>query len=125
MSSDDVQQTVRRREADCLFCKIVAREIPAEVVGENDRALAFRDVDPKAELHALVIPKDHYPDVTALAAEDADVLASLVNLASEVAIEEAHGQFRLIFNTGPQAGQSVFHVHGHVIADEQLGWSPA
>lgn len=125
MSSDDVPQPVRRRAADCLFCSIVAGDIPAEVVGENEHALAFRDIDPKADLHALVIPKDHYPDVTALAAEDADGLANLVNLAAEVSIEEAHGQFRLIFNTGPQAGQSVFHVHGHVIADEQLGWSPA
>ena len=79
-----------------------------------------------ADGHVLVVPREHYGDVTQLASGDPLLLAHLVSLAEIVASQEAAGQFRLIFNTGPQAGQSVFHVHGHVLAGpEPLGWSPA
>ena len=111
--------------SDCLFCRIVAGEVPADVVARSGRALAFRDINPQAPLHVLVIPTEHHADVTQLAAADPRLLAELVALADEVAGTEADGQFRLVFNTGPSSGQSVFHVHGHVLGGTRLGWSPA
>jgi len=111
--------------SDCIFCKIVAGGLPADVVTETERVLAFRDLDPKAPVHVLVVPKEHYGDVTQLAAADPELLAEVVETAGVVAGDEADGQFRFIFNSGPRAGQSVFHVHGHVLAGAQLGWTPA
>jgi histidine triad (HIT) family protein len=105
---------------DCLFCKIVAGEIPADVVASSDTAIAFRDIAPKAPVHVLVVPKEHYPDVPAFAATDAEGLASVIGLADGVASELADGQYRLIFNTGPKAGQTVFHVHAHLLAGGEL-----
>lgn len=112
-------------EAGCLFCRIVRGEIPAQIVARGERTLAFRDINPQAPVHVLVIPAEHHGDVAQLAAADAPLLAEMVALADEVAGDLADGQFRLIFNSGPRAGQSVFHVHAHVIAGAQLGWSPA
>ncbi len=114
-----------RTVSDCLFCRIVAGEIPATVVAGNDHAIAFRDLNPQAPVHVLVVPRDHHQDVGQLAAADPALLAALVALAQDVAQAEAGGQFRLVFNTGEEAGQSVFHVHGHVIGGSRLGWSPA
>ncbi|MDR3359761.1 MAG: HIT domain-containing protein [Bifidobacteriaceae bacterium] len=111
--------------ADCLFCRFVSGELDTEIVGQNERAIAFRDINPQAPMHVLVIPREHYADAPALAAADPAALADLVRLAQEVAFDEADGEFRLIFNTGPKAGQSVFHVHGHVLGGAPLGWSPA
>ena len=109
---------------ECLFCRIVAGEIPAEVVARTDTVLAFRDIDPKAPVHVLVCPRDHHADVAQLTAADPELLAELVRTANEVATDLADGQFRLVFNTGVHAGQSVFHVHGHVLAGDHLGWTP-
>jgi histidine triad (HIT) family protein len=111
--------------SDCLFCRIAAGEVPADVVARSARALAFRDIDPKAPVHVLVIPVEHHADVAQLAAADPSLLAELVALADEVAGTLADGHFRLVFNTGRGAGQSVFHVHGHVLGGAPLGWSPA
>ncbi|MDR1118227.1 MAG: HIT domain-containing protein [Bifidobacteriaceae bacterium] len=110
---------------DCLFCQFVSGAVKTEIVGQNERAIAFRDINPQAPMHVLVIPREHYADVAALAQAAPETLADLAKLAQEVAFDEADGEFRLIFNTGPAAGQSVFHVHGHVIGGERLGWSPA
>ena len=108
---------------DCLFCRIVAGEIPATVVHETDTTLAFRDIDPKAAVHVLVIPKDHHPDLVALAR--ADPAASAALLAAVAAVAESEGLladgFRLLVNTGRFAGQEVFHVHAHVLGGEPLG----
>jgi histidine triad (HIT) family protein len=108
---------------DCLFCRIVAGDIPATVVHETDTTLAFRDIDPKAAVHVLVIPKAHHADVVALA-NDAPAAAADV-LTAAAAVAEAEGVhadgFRLLFNTGPYAGQEVFHVHAHVLGGEPLG----
>lgn len=109
---------------DCLFCGIVAGSVPADVVARTDRALAFRDIDPKAPVHVLVVPRDHHADVAQLAAADPTLLAEVVRLAEDVATSEADGDFRLVFNTGAGVGQAVFHVHGHVLAGSRLGWSP-
>ncbi len=108
---------------DCLFCRIVAGEIPAAVVHETDTTLAFRDIDPKAPVHVLVIPKDHHPDVVTLARDDPAGAADL--LSAIAAVAEAEGLltdgFRVLFNTGPYAGQEVFHVHAHILGGRPLG----
>jgi histidine triad (HIT) family protein len=107
---------------DCLFCRIVAGEIPATVVHETATTLAFRDIDPKAPVHVLVIPKAHHRDVLALAG---DPQAGADVLAAAAAVAEAEGLtgdgFRLIFNTGAHGGQEVFHVHAHVLGGRALG----
>ena len=112
--------------ADCLFCAIVAGEIPATTVLETDRILAFRDINPQAPTHVLVISKEHYPDVAALAAADSGLLGELVNGAHRVAVDEGVSDtgYRLVFNTGAQAGQTVPHVHGHVLGGRSFRWPP-
>jgi histidine triad (HIT) family protein len=110
--------------ADCLFCRIVAGEVPATVVAQDERVLAFRDVNPQAPTHVLVIPRAHQPDVASLAAAEPDALAALVVMGRAVAAAEGHDSHRLVFNTGAEAGQSVFHVHGHVLAGRPFGWPP-
>jgi histidine triad (HIT) family protein len=108
-----------------LFCAIVAGEIPATRVLETDRILAFRDINPQAPTHVLVITKEHHPDVAALAA-DPGLLGELVSAAHRVAADEgvAETGYRLVFNTGTQAGQTVWHAHGHVLGGRNLGWPP-
>ena len=110
-------------DADCLFCRIVAKQIPATVVHETDTTLAFRDLRPQAPVHVLVIPKEHQPDVATLARANPGLAADL--LASAAAVAEAEDLlpdgFRLIFNNGGFAGQDVFHVHAHVLGGRPLG----
>jgi histidine triad (HIT) family protein len=109
---------------DCVFCRIVAGEVPADVVVETERVVAFRDISPQAPLHVVVVPREHHTDVAALAAVDPGALGELVEVANEVAEREAAGEYRLVFNTGPDAGQSVFHAHGHVLGGRRLEWPP-
>jgi histidine triad (HIT) family protein len=113
-------------EQDCLFCKIVSREVPADIVRESDRILAFRDINPQAPTHVLVIPRDHHPTAAELAARDGDLLAEVVREAHQVAVAEGieESGYRVVFNTGPGAGQTVFHVHAHVLGGRGLGWPP-
>ncbi|MFB9310029.1 histidine triad (HIT) family protein [Agromyces hippuratus] len=107
------------RAEPTLFERIAAREIPARVVAETDRVIAFHDIAPKAPVHVVVTPKSgEYRDVVELAAGDPGLLAELVEVAHGVADELADGQFRLVFNTGAAAGQTIFHVHAHVLADD-------
>jgi len=102
---------------ESIFSKIIAGEIPADIVHDSERILAFKDIAPKAPVHILVIPKTaQYSNVVELAASDPDLLAELVAVAQEIASEFANGEFRLVFNTGEAAGQTVFHVHAHVLA---------
>jgi histidine triad (HIT) family protein len=112
-------------DSECVFCQIVAGHIPAEVVWQNEHAVAFRDLNPQAPTHVLVVPTQHSPDVATLAAEDPQALAALVEAAAEVAAQESiAGGYRLVFNTGAAAGQSVFHCHGHVLGGRRLSWPP-
>jgi histidine triad (HIT) family protein len=111
-------------DQDCIFCAIGAGQIPADVVTRTDRVLAFRDVNPQAPTHVLVISLAHHPNVVELAATDPETLAELVTVGSEIAQKEAGGAFRLVFNTGAEVGQSVFHVHGHVLAGRPFTWPP-
>ena len=113
--------------ADCLFCKIIAGDIPAERVAESSRTLAFRDINPQAPTHVLVIPKDHYADLASLASSDAGLLAELALQVQQVAEAEgiaASGGYRVVFNTGAEAGQTVFHVHAHVLGGRRMAWPP-
>ncbi len=113
-----------QRDPQCIFCKIVAGEIPAEVVRRSEHAIAFRDLDPKAPTHVLVIPVDHHVDAAALASADPAALADLVTLAAAVADEEGLVGYRLVFNTGAEAGQTVFHTHVHLLGGRTLTWPP-
>ncbi len=102
-----------------IFERIVAREIPATIVYEDERIIAFQDIAPKAPVHLLVLPKSsQYSNVTELAAGDPALLADLVGVAQILADDHADGQYRLIFNTGERVGQTVFHVHAHVLGGE-------
>jgi histidine triad (HIT) family protein len=99
-----------------VFTRIIAREIPADIVFENERIIAFRDIAPRAPVHLLVVPKaEDYANVAELAAADPQLLAELVATAQQLADEHADGEYRLVFNTGESAGQTVFHVHAHVL----------
>ena len=107
-------------EPDCLFCRIIAGEIPSEKVYDDETTYAFKDISPKAAVHVLVVPKHHYENVAELAGADATQLAHMVQVAQSLADDAFHGAYRLIFNTGRDAGQSVFHVHAHVLTGETL-----
>jgi len=110
-------------EADCLFCRIIAGDIPSTAVYETGTTYAFRDINPQATTHVLVVPREHYEDAGLLAAEAPELLADVVLAGAEVAKQEgmeASG-YRLVFNTGPDAGRTVFHAHLHVLGGEQLG----
>ncbi len=112
-------------DPDCLFCKIVSGDIPADVVHETDTTVAFRDIEPQAPTHVLVIPRSHRPHAAALAAEEPAVLVDLVDAAAAIAEQEGlDAGYRLVFNTGAQAHQTVFHVHLHVLGGRSLGWPP-
>jgi histidine triad (HIT) family protein len=108
----------------CLFCRIVRREIPTTVVAETDAALVFRDVNPQAPFHVLVIPKRHVPSLAD--ADDRALLGELSLVAARVARDAGYGEqgFRTVVNTGPDAGQTVFHLHVHVLAGRALHWPP-
>lgn len=111
--------------ADCLFCRIVAGDIPADVVHETATTLAFRDVEPQAPTHVLVVPRSHQPDAAALGATEPGTLVDLVAAAHAVADQEGLDDgYRLVFNTGPAAHQTVFHAHLHVLGGRTMGWPP-
>ena len=101
--------------ADCIFCTIVAGEVPADVLASNEHAIAFKDLNPQAPFHALVVPVDHHENAAASAAADPAVLGHLVMLADEVARAAGNDDYRIIANTGAGVGQTVFHTHLHVL----------
>ena len=112
-------------DPECVFCRIVAGEIPAETVHESATTLAFRDLTPQAPTHVLVIPRSHYPNAAALAAEEPGTAAHLFDAAREIAEDEGLGNgYRLVFNTGADAHQTVFHVHMHLLGGRAMGWPP-
>jgi histidine triad (HIT) family protein len=111
-------------DPDCLFCRIVAGEIPADVVARTDTAVAFRDVSPQAPTHALVVPLSHHADVASLADAEPDTVAELVRVARDVARTDGLDEYRLVFNTGADAGQTVFHAHLHVLGGRTMTWPP-
>jgi histidine triad (HIT) family protein len=113
------------KDSDCLFCAIVAGEIPATKVAETESTFAFRDINPQAPTHVLVIPKEHHTSAADVAQFAPQLLGDMVATAGEIARSEGlDGGYRLVFNTGPDAGQTVFHVHLHLLGGRALGWPP-
>ena len=111
--------------SDCLFCGIVAGDIPADVVGRSEEVVAFRDINPQAPVHVLVIPVRHFADAGELAAADPALAGSLMRAASEVAAAQGlDSGHRIVLNTGADAGQTVFHVHAHVLGGRSMTWPP-
>jgi histidine triad (HIT) family protein len=109
---------------DCLFCKIVTGDVPAEIVSTTDHTVAFRDINPQAPTHVLVIPSLHAPDAASLALASPEAAVALLVETRRIAMAEGHDAYRLVFNTGEGAGQTVFHAHGHVLAGRDLTWPP-
>jgi len=109
---------------DCLFCKIISGEIQSDVVLSTDEVVAFRDVNPVAPTHVLVVPRDHAANAAATAAADPALLGELVTAAAEVASGEGLDDYRLVLNTGAGVGQSVFHTHLPVLGGRSMTWPP-
>jgi len=109
--------------ADCLFCEIVAGGIPSTEVRSTDRVYAFRDIAPMAPTHVLVVPREHHTDAVTMAARDPGLLAEMIRVADQIATDEgiAESGYRLVFNLGPDSGQTVFHAHLHVLGGAWLG----
>ena len=112
--------------ADCLFCKIIERKIPSTVVYEDERVLAFNDIDPQAPTHVLIVPKRHVPTLNDIGTEDDQLLGELVRRAAMIAKERGFSEvgYRTIFNTNRGAGQSVFHIHLHLLGGRPFAWPP-
>jgi histidine triad (HIT) family protein len=109
---------------NCLFCSIVEGKIPASKVHENDSVLAFDDINPQAPTHVLVIPKAHFENAAELAASDAQTLGELFVVARKIADDRSLAGYRTIFNTGADAGQTVFHAHLHLLGGRSFTWPP-
>jgi histidine triad (HIT) family protein len=111
---------------DCLFCRIVAGEVPADTVFQDERCLAFRDTNPQAPVHVLVVPREHIESLDDAAQRDEALLGHLLRVAARVANEQGLSEsgYRTVINTGAGAGQSVFHLHLHVLGGRSLNWPP-
>lgn len=113
------------RDPDCLFCRIVAGEIPSERVHEDERVIAFRDIAPRAPTHVLIVPRRHVADAQALTDDDGPLLAALFGAARRIAAEAGLERgYRLVTNVGPEAGQSVLHLHFHLLGGRPMAWPP-
>jgi histidine triad (HIT) family protein len=111
---------------DCLFCKIINRDIPGSIVYEDDRVLAFNDINPQAPTHVLVVPKRHIASLNELSPGDDQLVGEIVRRAASIAEERgiSAGGYRVVFNTNREAGQTVFHIHLHLIGGRPMKWPP-
>ncbi|MFB0564650.1 MAG: histidine triad nucleotide-binding protein [Candidatus Aminicenantaceae bacterium] len=111
---------------DCLFCKIVKKEIPANIVFENERLLAFKDIDPQAPVHILFIPKEHFASLKEVPEEKKDILTELLLQTRKIAEKEGISErgYRIVLNTEKESGQAVFHIHFHLLGGRQMTWPP-
>ncbi len=112
--------------SDCIFCKIAAGEIPAEILYQDEDVLAFRDLSPQAPVHFLVIPRKHIATLNELEAEDGELIGNMYLAAKQIAADEgiAEAGYRTLINCNAQAGQTVFHIHLHVLGGRNMGWPP-
>ncbi len=111
--------------SDCLFCKIIEGKIPSKKVYEDDRTFAFQDINPQAPTHVLIIPKKHVVDIKSAALEDAELIGYCNLVAAKIAKQGGlEGGFRTVYNVGPDAGQSVFHLHLHLLGGRPMTWPP-
>jgi histidine triad (HIT) family protein len=113
-------------DSSCLFCRIAAREVPADILRESDRVMAFRDINPQAPTHILLIPKEHIDSLSEIEDHHGDVLADIAQAAAHLARTEGIDEtgWRLVSNVGPDAGQAVFHLHFHLLGGRRMGWPP-
>jgi len=113
-------------EQNCLFCQIVAGEIPADIVHQDEHSIALRDINPQAPTHILIIPREHLESLDEASRQDEAMLGHLLRVAARVANEQGltEGGYRTVINTGAGAGQSVFHLHLHLLGGRTLGWPP-
>jgi histidine triad (HIT) family protein len=113
-------------EKDCLFCKILAGDIPAEVIYESDTALAFRDINPQAPTHAVIIPRKHIATINDVDVEDMESVGGLFVAAKEIAKQESLAErgYRVVMNCNEDAGQTVFHIHLHLLGGRSMSWPP-
>jgi len=111
---------------DCIFCKIINGQLKSEIVYENDSVLAFKDIDPKAPVHILVLPKKHIQKISDLNQQNKSIVSEMVMAANEIAkkTDIANSGYRLILNCGHDAGQAVFHIHMHLLGGRKMGWPP-
>jgi len=111
---------------DCIFCKIINKEIPASIVYEDERMIAFDDINPQAPVHVLLIPKKHYPSLNEIPEDKKDVLSHLLLKAREIAREKEIGErgYRIVLNTARESGQDVLHIHFHLLGGRQMSWPP-
>jgi len=109
---------------DCLFCKIAAKQIPAKAVFEDDRCFAFRDINPQAPTHILIIPKRHFEKIADMTELDKELVGHLHWTAKQIAVQEGLKDFRLVMNNGLEAGQTVWHTHLHLLSGRPFGWPP-
>ncbi|MCX7877308.1 MAG: histidine triad nucleotide-binding protein [Ignavibacteria bacterium] len=108
----------------CIFCKIVNKEIPSEIVHEDDELLAFRDISPQAPVHLLIIPKQHIKSTEEINDSNCHIAGKIISLASSLGRKLKLNSYRLVFNTNESAGQTVFHLHCHLLAGRQMNWPP-
>lgn len=109
---------------NCLFCKIIEGEIPVTILYEDEDLIAFNDINPQAPMHFLVIPKKHLSGPEDVSTEDERVAGKLMRVGNEIALQEGFSQYRVVVNNGPQAGQTVFHLHMHILGGRDMIWPP-
>lgn len=111
---------------DCLFCKIIHREIPADIIYEDDQVVAFNDINPQAPHHSLIIPKRHIATLNDITPDDHNLLGSLFSAAATIAKQQGFAEqgYRTVFNCNEQGGQTVYHIHLHLLGGKPLGWPP-
>ncbi|NOS84611.1 MAG: histidine triad nucleotide-binding protein [Ignavibacteria bacterium] len=109
---------------NCLFCKIVSKDIPSEIVFENDELLAFKDISPAAPVHILIIPKVHINSPIEINSSNSAVAGRIIALAADIAKEKGLEGYRLVFNCNEIAGQTVFHLHAHLLGGRSMSWPP-
>lgn len=110
--------------SDCLFCKIIEKKIPAKIEFENDDFLAFYDINPQAPVHLLIIPKKHIEKIGELQTSDASLIGRLILCAKQIAESKNWKDYRLLFNNGVESGQTVFHIHLHLLSGRKMTWPP-
>ena len=113
------------QDKDCIFCKIIKGKLPSDIVYEDDEVIGFRDINPIAPVHILVIPRKHIPTIHNISRDDLPLIGHMITAANQIAGEQgiADGGYRLIFNHGDQAGQTVHHIHLHVLGGRPLSWT--
>ena len=111
-------------EENCLFCRVIGGEIPGDFVHQDESCVVIRDINPQAPMHALVIPREHIESLDEASQKDESLLGHLLRVGARVANEQEHDSYRTVINTGAGAGQSVFHLHVHILGGRQMNWPP-